>query len=82
MLQQILTRAASVVTTELTTPRTVEAATLPAEARAWTEADVKAIPSITEGQAEARRRAGADGMVVATGSVRLAGAVRSLTPNA
>ncbi len=79
VLAPLLPRARAVVTTELPTPRTVRADTLADDVRALSAVSVVAVPDIARALEEARRRAGEEGMVVATGSVRLAGAVRALT---
>lgn len=74
--------AAGIVTTELPTPRTQRAGDLAGRIAPWAASPVAAEPDPAEALARARAWAGEDGLVLATGSVRLAGLIRALASRA
>lgn len=74
--------ATRVVVTQVDSPRCRPAAALAAEVAARVAAPVEARPDLREALATARAAAGPDGLVLASGSVYLAGAVRALARDA
>ncbi|WP_181791298.1 bifunctional folylpolyglutamate synthase/dihydrofolate synthase [Myxococcus llanfairpwllgwyngyllgogerychwyrndrobwllllantysiliogogogochensis] len=76
MMRALFPACASVQLTPLDTPRSLSPAAYLDEARALA-ADVAAWPDVDAALAEARRRAGVDGVVLCTGSLFLVGMVRA-----
>ncbi|AGC44425.1 tetrahydrofolylpolyglutamate synthase/dihydrofolate synthase [Myxococcus stipitatus DSM 14675] len=78
MMRALFPACASVQLTPLDTPRSLAPEAYLDEARALVS-DVTAWPDVDAALAEARRRAGADGIVLCTGSLFLVGMVRART---
>jgi dihydrofolate synthase/folylpolyglutamate synthase len=78
VLEGLVPGAHAIVATELPTPRSRTAADLAAAARRRTDVPVAAIADVARALEEARARAGPGGLVLAAGSIRLAGAILAL----
>ena len=74
----LLDRVRAVITTQVDSDRAMPAGELARHLRSVTTVPIRSDPDPAEALAAAREIAGADGMVLATGSVYLAGAVRRL----